>query len=46
MEHHEITPYPIPKDKAPLFINEPWLIDKYLFDYSDIIKKPENTEYL
>ncbi len=33
-------------DKAPLFINEPWLIDKYLFDYSDRIKEPENTEYL
>ena len=32
--------------KAPLFINEPWLIDKYLFDYSDRIKEPENTEYL
>ncbi len=44
MEHHDLDPYPITKDKAPLFINEPWLIDKYLFDYSDRTKDPENTE--
>ncbi len=46
MERHDLDPYPIAKDKAPLFINQPWLIDKYLFDYSDRIKEPENTEYL
>lgn len=27
MEHHSLDPYPIPKEKSPLYINEPWLID-------------------
>ena len=30
MEHHSLDPYPEPKDKSPLYINEPWLIDKSL----------------
>ncbi len=30
MEHHILDPYPIPKDKGALFINEPWLADKTL----------------
>lgn len=30
MTHHNLDPYPIPKDKLPLYINEPWLIDKSL----------------
>ncbi len=33
MEHHRLDPYPIPKDKTPLCINEPWLIDKSLLEY-------------
>ena len=32
MEHHSLDPYPIPKDKNPLYINEPWLIDKSIYD--------------
>jgi len=28
MHHRNIDPYPIPKDKSPIYINEPWLIDK------------------
>ena len=27
MERHSLDPYPMPKDKTPLYINEPWLID-------------------
>lgn len=27
MEHHTLDVYPIPKEKQPMFINEPWLID-------------------
>lgn len=30
MEHHSLDVYPNPKDKSPLYINEPWLIDKSL----------------
>ena len=44
MEHHDLDPYPIPRDKNPLFINEPWLIDKYMFDYAERVKEPEDTE--
>ncbi len=44
MEHHDLDPYPIPKDETPLFVNEPWLIDKYMFDYSERMKEPEDKE--
>lgn len=27
MEHHDLDVWPIPKDKKPQYINEPWLID-------------------
>jgi len=26
--HHDLDPYPIPKDRTPMFINEPWIIDE------------------
>ena len=34
MKHHSLDPYPIPKEKSPLYINEPWLVDKSLLEYS------------
>ena len=34
MEHHSLDSYPIPKEKSPLYINEPWLVDKSLLEYS------------
>ena len=43
MEHHRLDPYPIPKDKTPLYINEPWLIDKSLLEYSPN-REPEDKE--
>ena len=30
MEHHNLDAHPLPKESKPLFINEPWLIDKSL----------------
>ena len=30
MEHHDLDIDPIPKGAKPLFINEPWLIDRSL----------------
>ena len=33
MERHNLDPYPLPQDKSPLYINEPWLIDKSLLEY-------------
>ena len=32
MPHHRLDPYPIPKDRTPLFVNEPYLIDKTLLN--------------
>lgn len=43
MEHHRLDPYPIPKEKTPLYINEPWLLDKSLLEYSPC-REPENKE--
>ena len=43
MQHHRLDPYPIPKDKTPLYINEPWLIDKSLSEYPSH-REPEETE--
>lgn len=46
MKHHNIDPYPIPKDMSPRYINEPSLIDKSLLEYSDLDKvdtEPDNV---
>ena len=43
MRHHRLDPYPIPKDKTPLYINEPWLTDKSLLEYPPR-REPEETE--
>ena len=34
MKHHRLDQYPIPKDKTPHYINEPWLADRSLLMYS------------
>ena len=44
MEHHTLDVYPIPKDKAPLYINEPWLIDCSLFEVSNGSAEPEQEQ--
>lgn len=33
MKRHRLNPYPIPKDRNPLCVDEPWLIDKSLLEY-------------
>jgi hypothetical protein len=44
--HHNLDPYPIPKDKTPLFINEPWLLDMSITrDYiNEDDSLPENED--
>ena len=42
--NHTLDPYPIPKDKSPLFINEPWLIDSTLFGYEYRVEPDENED--
>lgn len=41
MEHHALDLYPIPKEENPMYINEPWLIDKSLLEMSTQ-REPEN----
>ena len=43
MIHHDLDPYPIPKENTPLYINEPWIIDKTLLEYSPK-REPEDRE--
>ena len=43
-EQHPLDVYPEPKEQTPLFINEPWLIDKYLFDYGPRNRETEPEE--
>lgn len=33
MTRHKLDPYPNPKDKIPLCINDPWLIDEYIREF-------------
>lgn len=42
MRRHKLDPYPITKDKAPLYINEPWLIDESLGSSPLDNTEPEN----
>lgn len=38
MAHHNLDIYPIPKDKSPMFINEPYLIDQSLLSESSVFQ--------
>lgn len=43
--HHILDVYPIPREKEPMFINEPWLIDKTLLESceeEDLDKEKDN----
>lgn len=44
MEHHQLDYYPIPKDKTPLYINEPWLIDESILENFPRIREQESEE--
>ena len=37
MEHHDLDTYPIPKEKMPMYINEPWLIDKSIRERAQLV---------
>jgi hypothetical protein len=43
-EHHDLDIHPIPKEKTPLFINEPWLIDDSNYELSWGKKEPEKAD--
>ncbi len=44
MEHHKLDIWPEPREETPRFINEPWLIDQYLYDYGPRKREPDNQE--
>ena len=44
MKHHSLDVYPIPKEKTPMYINEPWLIDKSKYELCTRDKNPEKQE--
>ncbi len=44
LEHHSLDVSPIPKEKAPLFVNEPWLIDEPNCELLRRNKEPENAD--
>ncbi len=44
MTHHKLDPWPIPKDKTPMYINEPWIIDKTLLEYEVHIELEEEDD--
>jgi len=39
--HHDLDVYPNPKEKQPMFINEPWLLDLSLLNDEKLSKEPE-----
>jgi len=43
MRHHRLDPYPIPKDKEPLYVNEPWLIDRSLYYQEEANLEPDKA---
>lgn len=44
MEHHTLNDYLIPKDTAPLYMNEPWLLDRSLLEISNSSANPEQEQ--
>lgn len=42
--HHDLDIYPIPKEKSPLYINEPWLVDGSIIGGVGDNKEPEDQE--
>jgi len=39
-EHHELDRKPIPRDKAPLFVNEPWLVGRSYGWIEELLSAP------
>ncbi|MBR4607574.1 MAG: hypothetical protein IKO41_15295 [Lachnospiraceae bacterium] len=40
LEYHNLDPYSVPKDKVPLYVNEPNLVDITLQEYFELTAKP------
>ena len=48
MEHHDLDVYPSPGEKTPMYINEPWLIDRSIKEralkMADLRKSPDEEK--
>ena len=44
MKHHTLDTYPVPKDETPMFINEPWIIDRTLLECPQRIEPEEKAD--
>ena len=44
MTRHRLDPYPVPKDKSPRYVNEPWIIDKSLLEYPECSEPDEKED--
>lgn len=42
-QHHNLDPYPLPKEEHPLFVNEPWVIDNSIDQEFVKSNEPEIT---
>lgn len=42
-QHHNLDPYPLPKEGHPLFVNEPWVIDNSIDQQFVKSNEPETT---
>lgn len=40
LEHHNLDPYPVPRDKVPLYVNEPNVVDITLQEYFELAANP------
>ena len=43
-EHHNLDPYPVTRNEQPLFINEPWIIDRSIIREFVKTNEPEQEE--
>lgn len=44
IEHHDLDVYSVPREKNPLYINEPWLVDGSIIRDSGDSKEPDKQE--
>ncbi len=48
MKHHDLDVYPIPREKTPMYINEPWLVDRSILErtlkMTDLRKSPDEEK--
>ena len=44
LEHHDLDVYPVPKEKKPLYVNEPWMLDDSNYEFSWGKREPENED--